>query len=61
MTITEHPESFEVRSDDGAVSRQFPFDNNPSRRAISGQPNRKRALQEARTFAGAGAKFIPKA
>jgi hypothetical protein len=60
MKITEHPESFEVRSDDGSISKSFPFDDNPGRRAISGKPNRKRALQEARTFAGRGAKEVLK-
>jgi hypothetical protein len=54
MKIIEHRTLFEVHSDDGATVRQFHFDDNPSRRAISGKPNRKRALQEARTFAGKG-------
>lgn len=54
MKIIEHPASFEVRSDDGATSRSFPFDDNPGRRAISGAVTRKRALQDARAFAGKG-------
>jgi hypothetical protein len=60
MKIIEHPASFEVQSDDGAIVRQFPFDDNASRRSISGMPTKKRALQEARTFAGKGAVLVPR-
>jgi hypothetical protein len=60
MKIIEHAESFEIQSDDGSIVRQFPFDDNASRRSISGMPTKKRALQEARTFAGKGAKFVPR-
>jgi hypothetical protein len=52
MKIIEHPGHFEVTSD--TIVRQFFFDDNASRRAISGKPPRKRALQEAMTFAGPG-------
>lgn len=51
MTITEHPESFEVRNADGK-STYFYFDDNPSRRAFSGRMTRKQAEQAARAFAG---------
>jgi hypothetical protein len=44
MKIIEHPASFEVISDDGTIVRQFPFDDNASRRAISGMSTKKRAL-----------------
>ena len=54
MKIIEYRFHFEFRSEDGATVRQFHFDDNASRRAISGRPNRKRALQEAMTFAGKG-------
>lgn len=54
MKIIQHPDAFEVRSDDGTVSKKFYFDENPSRRAIHGKPTKKRAFQEARTFAGKG-------
>ena len=60
MKIIEHRESFEVQSDDGSIVRQFPFDDNASRRAISGMSTKKRALQEAHTFAGKGAVFVPR-
>ena len=59
MTITEHMDYFEVRSDDGKTVKPFPFETNHGRRAISGQMNRKQALQAARAFAGKGARFIP--
>jgi len=60
MKIIEHPASFEVTSDDGTIVRQFPFDDNASRRTISGMSTKKRALQEARTFAGKGAVLVPR-
>jgi hypothetical protein len=58
MKIIEHRASFEVQPDDGSIVRQFPFDDNASRRSIS--VYRDRALQEARTFAGKGALFVPR-
>lgn len=58
MTITERDHLFEVKSDDGSIRKIFEFDDNPGRRAVSGKPNRKRALQEARAFAGKGAKEV---
>ena len=60
MKIIEHRESFEVRSDDGSIVRQFAFDENASRRAISSAMTKKRALQEAQTFAGKGAVLMPR-
>ena len=60
MKIIEQAGSFEVQSDDGATVRQFPFDNNASRRTVSGVSTKKRALQEARTFAGKGAVLVPR-
>jgi hypothetical protein len=60
MKIIEHRESFEVQSDGGSIVRQFPFDDNASRRSISGMPTKKRTLQEARTFAGKGAVLVPR-
>lgn len=54
MKIIQHSDAFEVQSDDGTVSRKFYFDENPSRRAINGKPTKKRAFQEAKTFAGKG-------
>lgn len=56
MTIIERHHRFQVTSDDGSIRKIFEFDENPGRRAVSGKPNRKRALQEARAFAGKGAK-----
>jgi hypothetical protein len=60
MKIIEHAASSEVQSDGGSTVRQFPFDNNASRRSISGMATKKRALQEARTFAGKGAVLVPR-
>jgi len=54
MKIIQHPESFEVRSDDGAIVKRFAFDDNASRRAISGLMTKKQAFVAARTFAGRG-------
>lgn len=54
MKITQHAEWFEVRSDDGSIVKQFPFDDNASRRAISGKVTRKQAFVAAKTFAGKG-------
>jgi hypothetical protein len=52
MKIIELPGSFEVRSNDGTPVNRFPFDDDPGRRAISVKPTRKRALREAKMFAG---------
>lgn len=54
MKIIQRPESFEVQDDDGTILKSFYFDDNPTRRAISGKPTRKRAFQEAQTYAGKG-------
>ena len=54
MKIIQHPESFEVVSDDGAIVKRFAFDDNASRRAISGLMTKKQAFVAARTFAGKG-------
>jgi hypothetical protein len=59
MKIIQHPESFEVRSDDGAIVRQFSFDDNASRRAISGKMTKKQAFVAAKTFAGKGHVIVP--
>lgn len=58
MKIIEHPEWFEVQSGDGETLKRFYFDTNPGRRQIGGKPPRKRALQDARAFAGKGHEFI---
>jgi hypothetical protein len=36
MKIIKHADYFEVRSEDGSIVRQFAFDDNARRRAISG-------------------------
>lgn len=54
MKIIQRRESFDIEDDDGNVVRQFFFDDNASRRAVSGRMTRKRAFQEATTFAGKG-------
>jgi hypothetical protein len=54
MKIIQHVDCFEVQSEDGTISKRFYFDDNASRRAISGKATRKRAYQEATTFAGKG-------
>jgi hypothetical protein len=36
MKIIQHADYFEVRSEDGSIVRQFAFDDNARRRAISG-------------------------
>lgn len=59
MKIIQHPESFEVQSDDGSIVQQFPFDDNASRRAITGKMTKKQAFTAARTFAGKGHTIIP--
>lgn len=60
MKIIQRNECFEVQDDDGTVIKQFFFDENHTRRAISGKPNKKRAFQEARTFAGKGHTIEPR-
>jgi hypothetical protein len=50
MRIIELPDSFEIQSSDGTAVNRIQFDDNP----ISGKPTRKRALREAKTFAGRG-------
>jgi hypothetical protein len=52
MKIIQHADCFEVRSEDGLIVRQFAFDDNARRRAISRRMTRKQAFQAARTFAG---------
>ena len=52
MKIIQHADRFEVRSEDGSIVRQFAFDDNARRRAISRRVTRKQAFQAARTFAG---------
>ena len=59
MKIIQHPESFEVVSADGTIVKRFPFDDNASRRAISGQMTRKQAFIAAKTFAGKGHTVVP--
>lgn len=54
MKIIEHATSFEVQSKDGETVKNFAFDDNPGRRAISGAVKRKAALQAAKAFAGKG-------
>jgi hypothetical protein len=54
MKIIQHPESFEVISDDGAIVKQFPFDDNASRRAISGQMTKKQAFVARQDLCGEG-------
>lgn len=51
--IIERSESFEVVRNDGG-RKNFPFDDNPSRRAVSGNMTKKQALQAAKAFAGKG-------
>lgn len=48
MKIVERHHIFEIQDDAGSVVKQFYFDDVPNRRTISGQVNRKRALQEAK-------------
>ncbi len=60
MKIIQHPDAFEVVSDDGKISKKFYFDENPSRRAISGKATKKRAFLEAKTFAGKGHTVEPR-
>ena len=52
MRIIQHPDCFEVRSEDGSIIEQFAFDDNARRRAISARMTGKQAFQAARTFAG---------
>jgi hypothetical protein len=54
MKILQHPDAFEVVSDDGGITKKFWFDDNASRRAISGKMTKKQAFIAARTFAGKG-------
>ena len=60
MKIIQHPGSFEVQSDDGSIVRQFAFDDNASRRAITGKMTKKQAFVAARTFAGKGHTLVPR-
>jgi hypothetical protein len=52
MRIIQHPDCFEVRSEDGSVVGKFVFDDDARRRAISMRMTRKQAFQAARNFAG---------
>jgi hypothetical protein len=54
MKIIQRAEWLEVQDDDGTILKQFFFDDNATRRAVSGRPTRKRAFQEAQTYAGKG-------
>ena len=46
--ILQHEESFEVRA--GAKRKFFYFDEDASRRAVSGRPSKKQALQLAQAY-----------
>lgn len=59
MKIIQLYDCFEVTSDDGAISKRFYFDENASRRAVTGKATKKRAFQEAKTFAGKGHTIEP--
>ena len=52
MRIIQHPDCFEVRSEDGSIVTKFVFDDDARRRAISRRMTRKQAFQVARNFAG---------
>ena len=52
MRIIQHPDCFEVRSEDDSIIRKFVFDDDARRRAISMRMTRKQAFQAARNFAG---------
>lgn len=54
MKIIPRPDHFEVKSNDGSIVKRFFFDDNASRRGITGKVKRKVALQQAKTFAGKG-------
>lgn len=54
MKIIQRTSQFDVTDDDGKLLKSFYFDDNAGRRAISGLATRKRAFQEAQTFAGKG-------
>jgi hypothetical protein len=61
MKIIEHQASFEVISDDGSIVRQFGFDDNAGRRAITGNKmTKKQAFRAAKTFAGKGHTVVPR-
>jgi hypothetical protein len=60
MKIIEHAASFEVQSD---MARSFGNSLSTTIRAVGRYPacrQKKRALQEARTFAGKGAVLVPR-
>lgn len=59
MKIIQHAECFEVISADGAIRRQFSFDDNAGRRAITGKMTKKQAFVAAKTFAGKGHTIEP--
>ncbi len=52
MRIIQHPDCFEVRSEDDSIIRKFVFDDDARRRAISRRMTRKQAFQAAKTLAG---------
>lgn len=54
MKIIQRTSQFDVAEDDETIIKSFYFDDNAGRRAISGLATRKRAFQEAQTFAGKG-------
>lgn len=59
MKIIQHADCFEVVSADGSIVRQFSFDDNASRRAITRKMTKKQAFIAAKTFAGKGHTIEP--
>jgi hypothetical protein len=53
IRLIRHDESFEVRYGDGKPSRYFYFDDDPSRRAVTGRVTHETAEEVAKEFARA--------
>lgn len=51
IRLLRHEESFEVRFPDGRPSRYFYFDDDPSRRAVTGRKTSLEAEADAKAFA----------
>jgi hypothetical protein len=50
MEVVEHPQSYEVRDDDGRSIRHFYFKSELARVSLSGRMTKRRAEQQARAF-----------
>jgi hypothetical protein len=50
MEVVEHPQSYEVRDDDGRSIRHFYFKSEPASVSLAGRMTKRRAEQQAKAF-----------